>query len=295
MTGIVVKALLFNAAMLNALRLIKKRQDPIQTDDSPKIVYGIETYDAPTAVKQVHAQFETWGKDVPRKHIVIVGGPLDSGPVFTCPEDVYGLICKEATVLYRGMQRLREVDGDWFIGLHEDSYVDTKSIAKALRKQDPSKQIVHSEFGCGFAWEYSPDNKHHTKNPPPDWVDADKEMHQCDAVAQHGAMCSGAAFMVSRAALEHMTQGMTLNEFIEAHASHCPEQFEKKCQTDTTTSCFLYSLGIKMSVFPEDLRQETIDKKGARYPETNIFHLAQFETKEEIPEAMMKLHKQLGH
>jgi len=296
MTSVVVKALLLNAARLNALRLIKKNQDPTQNDDSPKIVYGIETYDAPHAVKQVQAQFETWGKDVPKTHILIVGGPHDSGPVFPCKEDVRGLICKEATILYRGMQRVREITGDWFIGLHEDSYVDTKLLSNRLRKLDPNKPIVMSDFGCGVAWKHSPDNVNKTLTPPSNWEDVDSKFHQCDAVAKHGALCSGAAFVVSRAALEQMTHGMTLDEFIKAHGSQCPAKFENKCQTDTTTSCFLYSVGVPMSAFAEDLEMEQIDKLNvaARYPhQANFFHLNMEKT--QIPEAMQSLHKQLGN
>merc|ERR1712113_173872 len=127
----------------------KRKQSEFQ------VLYGIESCSGKYYVEMVDAQLNTWGKEVPRENIIIVGGPRDDaavgieeGNAFKCGDRQTDLACKEGLMLWRAVDRMDRVGANWLVVSQDDKYLWRKALDKVLREFDANKPQVLAPFGC---------------------------------------------------------------------------------------------------------------------------------------------------
>eukprot|EP00747_Dinoflagellata_sp_TGD_P124895 gnl/TRDRNA2_/TRDRNA2_174072_c0_seq3.p1 gnl/TRDRNA2_/TRDRNA2_174072_c0~~gnl/TRDRNA2_/TRDRNA2_174072_c0_seq3.p1 ORF type:complete len:356 (+),score=20.81 gnl/TRDRNA2_/TRDRNA2_174072_c0_seq3:35-1102(+) len=164
----------------------------------PTIVYSIETCSAPAYEAMVKAQLDTWAKDLPRQHLIVVGGPYDDAVIglsripMSCADKQSGLSCKEGLVFARGIERASWLKFDWLLRGSDDHFIWPQRFQTAmLGYNSQTPRVLASSLGCNVS--------HATSLK---WKDA-KQVKQvpCKAKGMEG-ICGGFPFLVSRGALD---------------------------------------------------------------------------------------------
>jgi hypothetical protein len=230
-----------------------------QENDSPlslklprsefQVLYGIESCNGSHNVDMVDAQLKTWGKDLPRENLIIVGGPrndvaagVEAEDAFTCGDQLEDLACKEGLLLWRAIARMERVSAKWLVVGQDDKYIWRKALDRALLEYDADEPQVLASFGCGKAWNYSEGSKGGAVAPPPTWTET---QFTCEAVYRSGGICGGPTFMVSRGALRLLRkEGQTAAEFKNEYL--LPKGVGR--ESDLFSSCFFYRRNIPQRV-----------------------------------------------
>merc|ERR1719401_2763350 len=118
------------------------------------VVYAIFTSKIPKYHDNLLTQLATWAERPAREgRYVAVGGndyPLEwqrNGTILasTCPDEMNGIACKEATLLAEGAAR----GAAWLVISGEDNYVNTRMVDRALQDKDPNELVTYGCPGCG--------------------------------------------------------------------------------------------------------------------------------------------------
>lgn len=226
-----------------------------------KLVVGFHTSHVELYRHMIEAQFETWAAGIPKDRILVAGGPHDNvgaAPGGPCPDDT-DQTCKDALIFYAAAQRVAETGAEWFLGAHEDLYVRLDLLAKALplSEQDTEHPVIFTGVGCGQAWQYHPESRNGTLDPPRGWVEPS---FSCHSVWEHGGLCTGAAYFLNRAALLKVTQGFhTPEDFIKAYMSHWESTEEPARKgTDRLLGCVLGDNKVAMKPQPQALQAPNV-------------------------------------
>eukprot|EP00747_Dinoflagellata_sp_TGD_P124888 gnl/TRDRNA2_/TRDRNA2_174072_c0_seq18.p1 gnl/TRDRNA2_/TRDRNA2_174072_c0~~gnl/TRDRNA2_/TRDRNA2_174072_c0_seq18.p1 ORF type:complete len:358 (+),score=27.34 gnl/TRDRNA2_/TRDRNA2_174072_c0_seq18:28-1101(+) len=141
------------AASVFLLNVASLRLPP--PESLPTIVYSIETCSAPAYEAMVKAQFDTWGKKVPRDRLIVVGGPYDDAVTglsrvpMACGDEQSDLSCKEGLVYARGIERASKLNFDWLLVSQDDKFIWPQEFQKAMLGYDSQRPlVVASSFGC---------------------------------------------------------------------------------------------------------------------------------------------------
>jgi len=274
--------------------------------NTPRIVFGIQTSSLPRYVPQLEAQLATWAKELPRSDLVVVSGPHDDyndsvvkTPHPSCFSDS-NQDCKEGLLLFRGAQRVRALDADWFISIQEDHYVSPDVLRRILQRFSPMDTDVVANFGCGQQWEYHTESRNGTMPKPPGWVNP---TYSCDAVWHKGGICNGLGSVYSRAALNILSpQGQTQDEFMNEYMENSVTNMQGR--SDLTTSCLLWKRGLRVK--PEKFGNAALFSSTDNKAEANVTAQAEtfikhngfpgslhvpFEPKDQIPIFFRALHE----
>jgi hypothetical protein len=207
-------------------------------------IYAFQTCALPQYVNQLQGQLRTWAANISKDNMLIIGGPYDNGDGrFACDEGPSGQNCKEATVLFRAAGHAKKVNADWLFHVIDDAYVFLPRVKKVMEGFDPSEPVVFAGFGCGRAWKYHEESNGGKKPKPANWEEPE---YHCEAAWRQGGICTGAGYIVSRAALELLPRNHTLASFVQNYLSLTVGR-----SSDISTTCLLYDRGITVRPFPE--------------------------------------------
>jgi len=268
--------------------LIQER--PNFSASPPLVLYGIETCSAKKYTDIVDAVFETWAKNVPRKHVIMVGGLHDDAKKgltkvpMICPDTVGSLSCKETVLLFRAVERAVELDAQWLAVLQEDKFVSPAKVASTLQGFDSSKAMVLGPFGCGRGLK-----------------------GYCQSVHDGAGLCGGDGYFISRGALDRiLLKDQTVHELVNETKAMCPTCADA---SDMSSSCLFHKRGLPMSApnfvslmgeapverpFSEETQftkgvSDLVDRFGGKAPMTVHLNFP----KESIPGYIRKLHERL--
>eukprot|EP00747_Dinoflagellata_sp_TGD_P124892 gnl/TRDRNA2_/TRDRNA2_174072_c0_seq22.p1 gnl/TRDRNA2_/TRDRNA2_174072_c0~~gnl/TRDRNA2_/TRDRNA2_174072_c0_seq22.p1 ORF type:complete len:265 (+),score=29.75 gnl/TRDRNA2_/TRDRNA2_174072_c0_seq22:28-822(+) len=221
------------AASVFLLNVASLRLPP--PESLPTIVYSIETCSAPAYEAMVKAQFDTWGKKVPRDRLIVVGGPYDDAAMglsrvpMSCQDSKFDVTCKEGLVYARAIERARQLDFDWLMVGEDDKYVWPREWQEAMQGYDSRvPQVVPGSFGCNV--DYVKDyNKKHTR--------------QCKTTRFEG-ICGGMPFLVSRGALDVLAKGTNASAARLLEQINSYDIYSGAC--DISSTCLFTDYGIKV-------------------------------------------------
>jgi len=222
-----------------------------------KLVIGFHTSSVKQYTEMVTAQFETWLADFPKDRVLVAGGPRDNvgaAPGGPCPDD-HDQTCKDAAIFYAAAQKVAETSSEWFMGVHEDAYVRLDLVAKALplSAYDTERPVIFTGVGCGRGWQYNEQSNNGTLPFPKGWVEPS---FSCHSVWEHGGLCTGAAYLINRAALLKVTRAeggehLGVESFIKKYMSHWQSTTEPASRgTDRLLGCVLGDHGVAMEAEP---------------------------------------------
>eukprot|EP00747_Dinoflagellata_sp_TGD_P124896 gnl/TRDRNA2_/TRDRNA2_174072_c0_seq4.p1 gnl/TRDRNA2_/TRDRNA2_174072_c0~~gnl/TRDRNA2_/TRDRNA2_174072_c0_seq4.p1 ORF type:complete len:265 (+),score=33.49 gnl/TRDRNA2_/TRDRNA2_174072_c0_seq4:35-829(+) len=201
----------------------------------PTIVYSIETCSAPAYEAMVKAQLDTWAKDLPRQHLIVVGGPYDDAAMglsrvpMSCQDSKFDVTCKEGLVYARAIERARQLDFDWLMVGEDDKYVWPREWQEAMQGYDSQvSQVVPGSFGCSIS--HVADHKKEFKRP-------------CKAKEQEG-ICGGMRFLVSRGALDVLAKGTNASAARLLEQINSYDIYSGAC--DISSTCLFTDYGIKV-------------------------------------------------
>lgn len=268
--------------------LIQER--PNTSASRPLVLYGIETCSAKKYTDIVDAVFETWAKNVPRKHVIMVGGLHDDAEKgltkvpMICPDTVGSLSCKETVLLFRAVERAVELDAQWLAVMQEDKFVSPVEVERTLQGFDSSKALVLGPFGCGRGLE-----------------------GYCQSVHDDAGLCGGDGYFISRGALDRiLLTDQTVHELVNETKAMCPTCRDA---SDMSSSCLFHKRGFSMSApnfvsfmteapvaqpFSEESQftkgvSDLVGRFGGKPPLTVHLNFP----KESIPGYLRKLHERL--
>ena len=190
------------------------------------------------------AELETWGSELPRESLLIVGGTqddflqgydTDENP---CPDKSVGMACKEGLLLYWAIRRAQRLNSSWLVVGQDDKYISPGGFKRFLEQYDPWESQVMEVLGCGK----------HTEQMQP--------QYSCKGVVENGGICGGPTYVVSRAALERLSVGGTnVTSFL---ADFLGSAFTNKRKSDICASCFFYLRGVPLTQLPSKFRTKEL-------------------------------------
>jgi len=190
-----------------------------------KVVFAIFTSKIPKYRDKLVAQIETWAsRPAAEGRYIAVGGEdypeewLTNGTVLKshCRDDMFGISCKEATLLAEGAAR----GAEWLLITGEDNFVNTRQVERVLASKDPDEKIAYGVVGCGRG-------------------SFCKESFEFNS---HGGFCGGTGYIISRGALRAMlADGATKLHQVYDTAS---------TPNDMTTSCVLRGHEVDLQNIP---------------------------------------------
>jgi len=206
---------------------------PVPVVDPHRVLYGIETCGRKPYEEMVRAELETWGSELPRESLLVVGGSqddflqgydTDENP---CPDRSDGMACKEGLLLYRAIRRAQRLNSSWLVVGQDDKYISPGGFERYLEQYDPWKSQVMGILGCG---------KHTEQRQPP---------YSCEGVVKNGGICGGPTYVVSRAALDRLSGvGTNVTSFL---ADFLGSAVTHKGKSDIYASCFFYLRGVPVT------------------------------------------------
>jgi len=236
----------------------------------PRVVYGIHTSrNEKRYAPKLRAQFSTWAKDIPRNHF-FVRGPR-------CPDckrndprriweptncDEHEKLCKALAHMRQAHDNIDRLNWDWLFAMNEDQYVNEANLVRALKKEDPSKPVVLSGFGCGRHWKYDPRSKNGTVPKPGSYIEHDHRTNAvCEFVQRNGAICGGEGIAYSRAAIQK----------IFAHPLNT-SWMHPSTQVDPAVTCLISDAGVPINVYQWHTGFKTEPLKV--FPSAAVYHLS---------------------
>jgi len=182
----------------------------------PRVLFTIASSDKPNLAERVPAQLNTWAKNLHQDELLILGRSPVKGkenmatwePRACQDNHELGLVCKEAMMITLA----HRAQPDWAIIANDDHYIIADRMKAALAKEDPSKPQILGIVGCAAGPGCS-------------------------------GMCGGGTIIISRAALNKMTEAgeKPYQDEEMRYAKH-----ECKGWSDQSTSAVAKHHGVKL-------------------------------------------------